>query len=194
MNPPSKKAVFLDRDGTLNKKINNLSSPKDVQILPGVITGIKKLNKNNIATIVITNQPVIARGLATVEDVKKINNALITILNKNGAYINAFYSCPHHPERNHSDIPTYAMKYRVECECRKPKIAMPKKATIDFNINLKSACFVGDMTTDIKTGENLGIPTILVKTGYAGNDNIYSVNPNFIVEDFSHATDIIINN
>lgn len=191
-NAVSRKTVFLDRDGILVEEVNYLSAPQQLHILPGVSEGIKKLNKANVVIIVITNQPVIARGLASIKDVKSINETLVSILNKKHAFINAFYFCPHHPERNHPDIPPRAMKYRIKCECRKPKLAMFRKAIKDFNINLKAAYLVGDRTTDIKAGKSLGIPTILVKTGYGGRDNTYPVSPDYISNNFGQATDIII--
>ncbi len=189
----SKKTVFVDRDGTINKEVHYLANPNQLKIIPGVIDGIKKLNKYDIAVIVISNQPVIARGLATLEDVRLINDTLVNLLDKEGAYINAIYFCPHHPERNHPDIPVHAMKYRIECECRKPKLAMFKKAIKDFNINLKSSFVVGDRTEDIKAGEDLGIQTILVETGFGGKDNKYPILPNYKCGNLLNAADIIIN-
>lgn len=188
-----RKTVFLDRDGILNKDVNYLSDPSQVHLIPGVSDGIKKLNKYNIVVIVITNQPVVARGLATTKDVRLINDTLINLLNKKHAYINAVYSCPHHPERDYSDIPLHAMKYRIECECRKPKLAMLKKAAEDFNINLESAFIVGNTSRDIMTGKNFGIPTIFVETGFGDKDNKYSVKADYVTRDFNHAVDIIIN-
>lgn len=188
----SRKTVFLDRDGTiLNNKVEYLSDPSQIHLLPGVAEGIKRLNSDNIVVIVVTNQPVIARGLATIKDVKLISNTLVKMLNKKHAYLNAIYFCPHHPERHHPDIPKSAMKYRAKCECRKPKLAMFRKAIEDFNINLEAAFLVGDRASDIKTGENLGITTILVKTGYGSQDKSYPVKPGYVVSDFSHVVDVI---
>lgn len=192
-NASFKKTVFIDRDGTINEEIEYLSDLRQIKILPGVTEGIRKLNKHDIVVIVISNQPVVARGLATIKDIEQINDTLVNLLNKDGAYISAIYFCPHHPERNHPDIPIHVMKYRVECECRKPKLAMFRKAIEDFNINLKAAYLIGDRTGDIKAGENLGIPTILVKTGYGGKDNTYNVIPDYVSRNFKDAADIIIN-
>jgi len=186
-----KKAVFLDRDGTLISEVNYLSNPSQIHLLPGVIEGIKRLNDNNAILIVVSNQPVVARGLATIEDVKLINNTLVAMLNKEQAYINAIYFCPHHPEKHHPDIPKSAMKYRVKCDCRKPKLGMFKKAVEDFNLNLKNAFVIGDTTSDIKAGEDLGIVTILVQTGYGGRDNNHLIKPDYVASDFSHAVNII---
>lgn len=187
-----KKTVFCDRDGTLIKEVNYLSNSREIAILSNALKGLKKLNRNKIVIIVISNQPVVARGKATIRGVKLINDTLVKELSNKGVYINAVYFCPHHPEKNHSDIPNYAMKYRVKCKCRKPKLAMFKQAIKDFNVNLKSAYVVGDRTRDIKAGEDLGVKTILVKTGYKGMDNTYKISPDFISNDFSRAADIII--
>lgn len=184
-----RKTVFLDRDGTLIKsKAEYISDPSQVHLLPKVAEGIKRLNSYNTVLIVVTNQPVIARGLATIKDVKLINDTLIAMFNKKHAYINAMYFCPHHPETNHPDIPPIAMKYRIECECRKPKLGMLNKAVEDFNINLEKAFIVGDNTRDIKAGENLGLTTILVRTSAENN---YPIRPDYVAFDFSHAVDII---
>lgn len=187
----SRKTVFLDRDGTLIDEIEYLSKSSQIHLLPKVADGIKRLNDDNAVLIVVSNQPVIARGLATIKDVKLINDTLVAMLNKKHAYVNAIYFCPHHPNTHHPDIPPGAMKYRVKCECRKPKLGMLKKAVEDFNINLENVFIIGDSTRDIKAGKDLGIQTILVETGSRGQDNIYSVKPDYVASDFSHAVDII---
>lgn len=184
--------VFLDRDGTINKDVNYLSDKAQIEILPKVPSGLRVLNQNSICVVVITNQPVVARGVITIRGLRKLNDTLSERLKKEGAYIDAIYSCPHHPERNHPDIPERAMKYRIVCECRKPKVAMLRKAVEDFNINLETAFIVGDRTEDIKAGENLGIKTILVETGYGGRDNKYPVSPDYISKDFANAVQFCI--
>lgn len=183
-----KKTVFLDRDGILIKNVDYLSDPSQIDLLPGVVEGIKKLNKSNTVLIVVTNQPVIARGLASIIDVEEINNFLTEMLKKEYAYINAIYFCPHHPEKHHADIPPKAMKYRIECECRKPKTGMLKKAAEDFNINLGKTFIVGDDARDIKAGENLGIKTILVQKEQR---NKGEVKADYIVSDFGQAVDVL---
>lgn len=187
-----RKTVFLDRDGTLvDNKVAYISDPSQIHLLPNVAEGIKRLNNDNRVLIVVTNQPVIARGLATIKTVKLINNVLVAMLNKKSAYLSAIYFCPHHPERHHPDIPPSSMKYRIECECRKPKLAMFKKAIRDFNINLEEAFIIGDRTSDIEAGKNLGITSILVQTSYGGSDNTSPSKPDHVVSDFNHAVDII---
>lgn len=185
--------VFLDRDGTINKEVNYLRDEKQIQILPHVSEGIALLNKENIRVIVITNQPAVARGYTTISGLKKINNTLVSHLKKKNAYIDAIYSCPHHPERYHPNIPPNAMKYRIKCSCRKPKLAMFRQALRDFKVNTKKAFVVGDRTGDIKAGKNLKITTFLVETGFGGRDNKYSIAPDYIVCDLYEAIDIILN-
>lgn len=187
----SRKTVFLDRDGVLINKVDYLSNPSQIHLLPKVAEGIKRLNAANAVLIVVTNQPVVARGLATIKDVKLINDTLVATLNKKHAYINAIYFCPHHPESHHPDIPPSAVKFRVKCQCRKPKIAMLKKAVRDFNINLEKTFIIGDSLSDIKAGKNLGIITILSKTGHSEKDKNDTASPDYVASDFSEAVDII---
>jgi len=178
--------IFLDRDGTINKEVNYLSSKAQVEILPHVVEGIRMLNQNNIAVVVITNQPVVARGLITIEYLKKINDMLFEKLKKEGVYIDAVYSCPHHPERHHPDIPLSAMKYRIGCECRKPGILMYKKALSTYG-SKNILGVIGDRTSDVASGKKLLVPTVIVKTGFRGEDSKYNVIPDFICDNFPDA-------
>lgn len=175
--------VFLDRDGTINQEINYLRDKKQIKILPGVADGITLLNKNNIAVAVITNQPVVARGIISIEDLKKINDFFVNELKRKNAFIDAIYSCPHHPEKNHLDIPKIAMKYRIRCSCRKPGIAMHKKALSRFGLK-KVFGVIGDQTKDILAGEKLKTRTVIVKTGHKGEDGLFEVTPDFVCENF----------
>lgn len=175
--------VFLDRDGTINQEINYLRDKKQIKILPGVADGITLLNKNNIAVAVITNQPVVARGIISIGDLKKINDFLVNELKRGNAHIDAIYSCPHHPEKNHPDIPKIAMKYRIRCSCRKPGIAMHKKALSLFGLK-KVFGVIGDQTKDILAGEKLKARTVIVKTGHKGEDGLFEVTPDFVCENF----------
>lgn len=178
--------VFLDRDGTINREINYLFDKAQIEVLPLVPNGIRILNQNNIAVVVITNQPVVARGLITIEGLKKLNDTLIERLKKEGAYVDAIYSCPHHPERDHPDIPALAMKYRVKCECRKPGVAMYKKALSVYGLK-KILGVIGDQTKDVLAGKKLKARTVIVKTGYKGEDGPHDVTPDFICDNFLDA-------
>lgn len=178
--------VFLDRDGTINKEINYLRDKSQIEIFPEVANGIQMLNQNNIAVVVITNQPVVARGLITIEGLKKINDTLFGALRKKGAYIDAIYSCPHYPERDHLDIPKRAMKYRIKCECRKPGLAMYKKAILIYG-SKKVLGAIGDQTRDVLAGKRLKTRTAMVKTGYKGEDGLHDVTPDFICDNLLDA-------
>lgn len=184
-NKKYKGIIFLDRDGTINEEVNYLSDKIQIEILPKVIEGIRLLNKNKITVIIITNQPVVARGYITIDEVKEINDTLVEILQKENAYIDAIYSCPHHPQRD-PNIPTHAMKYRVECDCRKPGLAMHKKALSIYD-SKKVLGVVGDQTKDILAGKKLKTQTVIVKTGYKGEDGLHDVIPDFVCDNFLDA-------
>ena len=183
------KAVFLDRDGVINREVDVLRSLKQLRLLPRVAQSIKELNKLGFLIIVVTNQPVIARGWLTEEEVDVIHDVLIKRLFQKGAKIDAIYYCSHHPQAN-------LEKYRRQCQCRKPNIGMIKQAVKEFSIrgkkiNLNQSFIIGDSTRDILTGKRAKLKTILVKTGYAGQDGKYNVKPNFIAGNLSEAVKII---
>ncbi len=184
-------AVFLDRDGVINEADGFVIKPEEIKIIPGASDGIKLLNSLNMKVIVITNQPQVARGLCSEEDIQCINKKIQEELLKDGAKIDAFYYCPHHPETHHKDIPKHAVKYRVDCECRKPKIGMLLEAAKEFEIDLSNSFVIGDRTVDIKSGHVAGCKTILVKTGMGGNDKKYDTNPDFVVADLNAAANLI---
>jgi len=172
------RAVFLDRDGTINVEVDYLSKLEDFEFLPNTITALKKLSDSNFKIIITTNQSAIARGFLDEKELDKIHKHMIRQLSRNGARIDAIYVCPHHPDDN--------------CPCRKPRTGLLKKAAKDFDISLKESYLVGDSTKDIQTGINAGCKTILVKTGYAGKDKLYHVKPGRLAEDLLDAVENII--
>jgi D,D-heptose 1,7-bisphosphate phosphatase len=178
------KAVFLDRDGVINKEVDVLRSLKQLRLLSGVAQTIKQLNKLGFLIIVVTNQPVVARGWLTEKEVDNIHNVLIKRLSQKDAKIDAIYYCPHHPNAN-------LKKYRCHCQCRKPNIGLIKKAVEKFKINVKISFMIGDSTGDILAGKRAGLKTILVRTGYAGKDGKYDVKPDFAVKNLIKAIKII---
>ena len=188
------RAVFLDRDGVINKETNLLSDIKKLEILPNSEKAIKILNNLGFYVVVVTNQPQVARGMITESDVKQINEILKKRLRQKGARIDAMYYCPHHPERHHPDIKPECIKYRIDCECRKPKIGMLKKAEKSFDFNLNASFLIGDQTRDILAGKNAGCRTILVKTGHCGKDGKYAVDPDFICKNLYEAAKLIEKN
>ena len=184
------KAVFIDRDGVLNKEVDNLSNLRDFELLSGVVEALKKLNKSNYLSVVVTNQPVIAKGFASEEDLYKIHCYMESLLGDQHAYIDRIYYCPHHPDKGFEGE---RKKYKIECNCRKPKTGMIEQAKKDMNIDLEKSFIIGDRTVDIITGINAGLKTILVKTGYGGEDGKYQCEPDFIFEDLNEAVDFIVN-
>ena len=147
------KAVFLDRDGTINEYVGFLRKIDDFHLLPGVSEAIKKINESGYLAIVVTNQPVIARGEVSYEELTQIHNKMETLLGQNGAYLDAIYYCPHHPNKGYEGE---IKDLKIDCGCRKPKPGMLLKAATDFNIDLSKSYMVGDSETDILAGKNAG--------------------------------------
>ena len=161
------KAVFLDRDGTINKYVGFLRNIDEFELIPGVAEAIKKINNSGYLAIVVTNQPVIARGEVTVAELQLIHNKMETLLGAEGAYLDAIYYCPHHPHKGYEgEIP----ELKVDCDCRKPKPGMLLRAAGDFNIDLTSSWMIGDGENDIKAGEAAGCKTALIGKGEYGQN------------------------
>ena len=177
------KAIFLDRDGTINRHIGFLRRPEELELLPGAAEAIKRINSSGYLAIVITNQPVIARGEVTVEELEEIHNKLETLLGQEGAYIDGLYYCPHHPD---SGFPGEIKELKFECDCRKPKPGMIIKAASDFNIDLSASWMIGDDGRDSGCGKNAGVYTALI--GESVDDSA----PNLIADSLLAAIDKIL--
>ena len=161
------KAVFLDRDGTINTYVGFLRKPEQLTLLPGTAEAVRRINASGYLCIVVTNQPVIARGEVTVPELETIHNRMETLLGLEGAYVDAIYYCPHHPHKGYAgEIP----ELKIECGCRKPKPGMLLKAAEDFNIDLSQSWMVGDGENDIGAGRNAGTRTCLLGEGDFGQD------------------------
>ena len=163
------KAIFLDRDGTINKYVGFLRKEEEFELLSGVAEAVKKINQSGYLAIVVTNQPVIARGEVTFSELENIHNKMETLLGKEGAYLDAIYFCPHHP---HSGYEGEVKELKIDCDCRKPKPGMLLKAAEDLNIDLNQSYMVGDGENDIKAGKAAGCKTVLLNTEceYYGQD------------------------
>jgi len=152
------KAIFLDRDGTINKYIGFLRNINQLELIDSVAEAIARINASGYLVIVVTNQPVIARGEVTTEQLNNIHKKLQTLLGEHGAYIDGLYYCPHHPDKGfEGEIP----ELKIQCECRKPKPGLVLKAAKDFNIDLIDSWFVGDGKNDVQCGRNAGTHTAL---------------------------------
>ena len=153
------KAIFLDRDGTINKYVGFLRNIDDFELIDGVAQAIKKINASGYLAIVVTNQPVIARGEVTVPQLQEIHNKMETLLGLEGAYLDAIYYCPHHPHKGYAgEVP----ELKIDCDCRKPKPGMLLKAAKDFNIDLNQSYMIGDGENDVKAGIAAGCKSILI--------------------------------
>jgi len=185
-----RKAVFLDRDGTIIKQVELMHSVDELRLLPGAALAINALNQLGFLVVIVTNQPVVARGIIAPKEVDNIHAVLISRLNGKGAKIDAVYFCPHHPE---ATMP----KFRLRCRCRKPEPGMILKGLKKLNINSKKSFIVGDALIDVVAGKKAGLKTILVKTGpgHARLDEKYkNTKPDFIVKNLTQAVKIITAN
>jgi D,D-heptose 1,7-bisphosphate phosphatase len=184
------RAVFLDRDGTLVKEISaqGLSRIEDLELLPGVVEGIYELNHAGLRAVLITNQPVIAKGFCTEADLQQIHNKLETLLGREHAFLDRIYYCPHHPE---GGFPGERTELKIDCDCRKPKTGMILQAQRELNIDLAQSWLIGDTTTDVQTARNAGLKSILVRTGHGGRDGKQSAAPDFTFNDLLEAVRFI---
>ena len=157
------RAVFLDRDGTINKKSGFIARPDQLELLPGAAEAIRLINRSSLLAIVATNQPVIARGECSFEGLQEIHNKMEWLLGEDGAFLDAIYYCPHHPQRGFAgERPAY----KRECSCRKPAPGMLLEAAKDFNIDLSESCMIGDSAADIEAGKRAGCKqNVLVEDG-----------------------------
>lgn len=164
------KAVFLDRDGTINIHNGHIKNPDEIELLPSAAEAISKFNRLGYLSIIITNQPVIARGECTEEEMRNIHNYLETLLGEEGAYVDGIYYCPHHPDQGYeNEIP----ELKIKCNCRKPEPGLILRAAEDFNIDLSKSYMVGDSERDVLAGINAGcIPVFLSSDNKSCSENI----------------------
>lgn len=155
------KAIFIDRDGTINKYKGFIKNANDIELIDGVIEAIKKINRSEYLAIIVSNQPVIARGEASFEEVEKMFDKIETILGNNHAYVDGIYYCPHHP---HIGFEGEIKELKIKCDCRKPNIGMIKQAQENFNLDLSKCYLIGDTNTDVQTAKNAGMKSIKVKS------------------------------
>ena len=156
--------VFLDRDGVINEEVDLLRDPADFRLLPGAGDAIAALNAAGMQVIVVTNQPVIARGLCSLETLDAVHDRMRNDLAAAGGHVDAVYFCPHHPETHYRD-PGSVAALRVACECRKPAPGMILRAARERGIDLAAAVLVGDRPTDVQAASRAGLRSILIGSG-----------------------------
>ncbi|MBI5201869.1 MAG: HAD family hydrolase [Elusimicrobia bacterium] len=183
-------AVFLDRDGTLIDEVGYLSQPEQLKIIPGAPDAVKRLRDAGAAVIIVTNQAGVARGFFDEPGLKRVHDKLEELFAAEGARFDAIYYCPHHPEKNHPEAND--PKYRVDCDCRKPKPGMVLQAAERFGVDVARSFLVGDTTRDVLTARNAGCSALLVETGYGGKDGHFNVRPDATCPNLAAAADWIL--
>jgi len=194
------KAIFLDRDGVINvdKKpiliehlgktvIGYAHKPEHFEFIPRAIEALKKLSNTNYLLIIITSQSGIGRGYFSEDQFQEFNKYMLNIFEKEGIKIHDIFFCPHHPEKG-------VGKYKIDCNCRKPKPGMILNAAKKHNINLKESFVIGDSRRDIEMGENAGCKTIFVNTNKLNGEEFKKINANFNSKDLFEATELILKN
>lgn len=175
------KAIFIDRDGTINKYVGFLRNIDEFELIEGVAEAIKKIKSSEYLAIVITNQPVIARGEVSVSELNEIHMKLETELGKQGAFIDALYYCPHHPDKGFEGE---IAELKFDCECRKPKPGLILQSSRDFNIDIANSWMIGDGKNDVGCGKNAGCKTVLIGSDDFGQD--------ITTDSLKNAVDIIL--
>ena len=184
-----RRAVFLDRDGTLNREVNYLADPEQLQLLPGVAAGLARLAQDGRLLCVVTNQSGVARGLVSEAVLEEIHARLRRLLSKEGVHLDWIGHCPHHPEHGPVDM-------RRDCDCRKPKPGLLLRAAADLNIDLSGSWMVGDSARDLQAGRTAGCRSILVGTGKGAQtlERLHqdAQTPPLAAPDFQGAVDLIL--
>ena len=183
------RAVFLDRDGTINEERGHIQSPEKLVLLSGATAAIRNLNRSIYRTVIVTNQSVIARGKCTEAGMKAIHNRLEFLMKADGAFVDGIYYCPHHPD---SGIAGGRQDLKIVCDCRKPKPGLITRAAKEMNIDLNLSWMVGDMASDIETASRAGIRSVLLTQQSSCNNQEY-VNPDAECLDLKDAVKLILN-
>ena len=184
-----RKAIFLDRDGTLIEENGHITDFSQINIFPFTAESLKRINDSGYLCIVITNQPVIARGDITEDELTDIHNFMEFKLGEEGAYIDDLFHCPHHPDSGYAGE---VSSLKIKCDCRKPGTKLIEDSIKKYNISREDSWFIGDQTSDILAGKRSGLSTILLETGHAGNDQKYSVEATCVCKNIFYAINKIL--
>ena len=193
INSHPRMAIFLDRDGTIIKEVNYLSRLQDVELLPGAAAAIARLNRLQIPVILVSNQSGIARGKFSENFVKETHDYLQEILAREGAHLNDFFFCPHHPKAGPE---AGTNPYRKFCNCRKPAPGLLHEAAARHHLDLTKSYVIGDKLIDVELALRVGGKGILVETGHGKNEKKKigksKIRPNFITADLDSAVSWIL--
>ena len=176
--------IFLDRDGVVNKNMDTSPSAEMFELLEGVTDAIKKINKSDYLSVIVTNQPMIAKGFVSFEEVENTHKKMESLLGEQQAFIDNIYFCPHHPQKGFEGE---IKELKKECECRKPKSGMLLEATKDMNIELKKSWIVGDSESDLIAGKNIGCKSVFISEQHSPYADFYA-------KDLNEAIDLIMEN
>lgn len=176
--PKMAPAIFLDRDGTINREIGYVNEPEKFEILPHALDGLKKMQDMGYRLVVVTNQGGIGLGYFTKEDFYQVNKKMLKEISKAGITIDKIYFCPHGKGES--------------CPCRKPEIGLILRAKKDLNIDLSHSFLIGDSGVDIEAGARAGMQTILIESEFGPNSQTLEIKPDFIAKDLLEAADIIL--
>lgn len=181
--------VFIDRDGTLNRSAGHISTPDAIEIIPGVGNALRCLNEAGLRTILVTNQPVIARGECDLTTLDRIHGRLEMMLSESGAYLDRIYFCPHHP---HSGYPGEVTALKINCDCRKPATGMIEQGLEEFHIDRHRSWMIGDSVADMEAARRSGLLAALVRTGLPDVNFEAAQKSDIVVQDFSEAVSMIL--
>lgn len=185
----SQRAVFLDRDGTLNEQRGHIAQAEALELIPEAANAVRRLNEAEYRVVLVTNQPVLARGETDEAGLALIHAKLESDLGRYGAYLDAIYYCPHHPHRGYEgEVP----ELKCDCDCRKPATGMVKAAASAMNIDLSLSWMIGDSTADVAMAQAAGLRSILVDTGEGGRDGKYPAEPTHRAPSIVQAVDLIL--
>lgn len=186
-------AVFMDRDGVINENTENLTKSEQFILINGAAEAIKRINDSGYLVVVVTNQPIIAKGFCSFGQMEQIHSKMKTVLNQKGAIINAIYMCPHHPQKG---FPGEILDLKKECDCRKPRGGLLFRAISDLDIDAKRSWMIGDSYTDIAAGQVAGVRTILINSGGGCGSKVEKelkdVQPDYIRNTLTEAVDLIL--
>jgi D,D-heptose 1,7-bisphosphate phosphatase len=182
-------AVFLDRDGTLNVEKGFLADAGELELIPGAGPALKALRQAGFRLVLVTNQPVIARGEATEAQVAAIHRRLEWELGQEGAYLDGLYLCPHHPD---GGFPGERAELKMVCDCRKPATGLVDLACEALHVDRAGSWMIGDQTRDLELARRAGLRSVLVRTGAAGADGQFAATPDFTSDDIAAAAALIL--
>ena len=184
-----RRAVFIDRDGTISEEVGYINHPSRFRVFPYAAPAIKHLNDAGWLAIVVTNQAGVARGYFSEDLIQTVHSEMTKALENGGARLDAVYYCAHHPSVGEPP-------YRFDCECRKPKPGLISRAARDFNIDLAGSWMVGDRYSDVELARNAGVKSMFVLSGYGRGEwehqrPNWTEQPDLVAEDLLEAVRVI---